>query len=114
MISRTYETLYIIRPDVGEEQLEQTINQFRTLLEEQGATKVKVQNRGKRRFAYPIRKLREGYYVLMTYTAPGTAIAPLERAMRLNEAVLRFMTITIEAKAEEDDVENDNPALART
>jgi len=113
MITRTYETLYIIRPDVGEEQLEQTISQFRTLLEEQGATKLKVQNRGKRRFAYPIKKLREGYYVLMTYTAPATAIAPMEKAMRLNEAILRFMTITIEADTAKDEAESDNPVLAR-
>ncbi len=113
MITRAYETLYIVRPDVGEEQLEQIISQFRTLLEEQGATKLKVQNRGKRRFAYPIKKLREGYYVLMTYVAPGTAIAPLEKAMRLNEAILRFMTITIEADANEDEAASDNPVLAR-
>lgn len=113
MITRNYETLYIIRPDVGEEQLEQTISQFRTFLEEQGATKVKVQNRGKRRFAYPIKKLREGYYILMTYTAAGTAIAPLERAMRLNENILRFMTIVLEEETDTEDAEDENPVLAR-
>lgn len=113
MITRNYETLYIIRPDVGEEQLEQTISQFRTFLEEQGATKIRVQNRGKRRFAYPIKKLREGYYILMTYTAAGTAIAPFERAMRLNENILRFMTIVLEEETETETTEQENPVLAR-
>ncbi|GAX34630.1 30S ribosomal protein S6 [Nodularia sp. NIES-3585] len=92
-MSIVYETLYILRPDIGEEQVEQAIAKYQNLLTEQGAENMKIQNRGKRRLAYEINKHRDGIYVQMDYTGPGTAIAPMERAMRLSEEVIRYLTI---------------------
>lgn len=88
-----YETMYILRPDIGEETLDQTVNQIQTLLQEQGATEIETQLRGKRHLAYEIQNYREGIYIQMNYTAPGSAIAPMERAMRLSENVIRYLTI---------------------
>jgi small subunit ribosomal protein S6 len=99
-----YETLYILRPDLGEELVDQQIAKYQTLLNEQGVTNLEIQHRGKRRLAYDIGKFREGVYVQMNYEAAGTAIAIMERAMRLSDEVIRYMTIKPEvvAATEED------------
>lgn len=87
-----YETMYILRPDLGEEQVEQAINKYQNLLREQGAEQIEIQHRGKRRLAYEIAKQRDGIYIQMNYQAPGSLIAPLERAMRLSDEVIRYLT----------------------
>jgi small subunit ribosomal protein S6 len=88
-----YETMYILRPDLGDEQVEQAIAKYENLLREQGADNIQIQNRGKRRLAYEINKQRDGIYIQMNYTASGNVVAVLERAMRLSEEVIRYLTI---------------------
>lgn len=88
-----YETMYILRPDLGDEQVEQAITKYQNLIAEQGAENIQIQNRGKRRLAYEIKRQRDGIYIQMNYTGSGNIIAPLERAMRLSEEVIRYMTI---------------------
>ncbi|KAB8317639.1 30S ribosomal protein S6 [Tolypothrix campylonemoides VB511288] len=93
-----YETMYILRPDLNDEQVEQAIAKYENLLREQGAENIQIQNRGKRRLAYEISRQRDGIYIQMNYTGPGNIIAPLERAMRLSEEVIRYLTIKQEVK----------------
>lgn len=100
MKSFVYETMYILRPDLTEEQVEQLITKHRDLLQEQGGQNIKVQNLGKRRLAYDIQKHREGTYIQMNYEGPGQQIAVLERAMRLSEEVIRYLTIKNEVTVE--------------
>lgn len=88
-----YETMYILRSDLGEEQVDSAIAKYQTLIQEQGAANIEIQHRGKRRLAYEIQRQREGVYIQMNYQGPGTIIAPLERAMRLSEDVIRYLTI---------------------
>ena len=92
-MSESYEMMYILRPDLGEEQVNLAIAKYRNLLQEQGADQIEIQHRGKRRLAYPIQKQREGIYIQMNYQAPGTHVAPLERAMRYSEDVIRYLTL---------------------
>ncbi|MBD2682520.1 MULTISPECIES: 30S ribosomal protein S6 [Nostoc] len=92
-MTTSYETMYILRPDLGDEQVEQAITKYQNLLREQGAEDIQIQNRGKRRLAYEIKRHRDGIYIQFNYTAPATAIAPYERAMRLSEDVIRYLTI---------------------
>lgn len=92
-MSTVYETMYILRPDLSDEQVDQAIAKYQTLIQDQGAENIEIQNRGKRRLAYEIQKQRDGIYIQMNYTGPGTIIAPLERAMRLSEEVIRYLTI---------------------
>lgn len=96
----TYETMYILRPDLGEEQTDQIIGKYQSILQEQGAADIHTQHRGKRRLAYEINDYREGVYIQMNYEAPGTAIAIMERDMRLTEDVIRYLTIRNEPVAE--------------
>jgi small subunit ribosomal protein S6 len=92
-MSTVYETMYILRPDLSDEQVDQAIAKYQTLIQDQGAENIEIQNRGKRRLAYEIKKQRDGIYIQMNYTGPGKIIAPLERAMRLSEEVIRYLTI---------------------
>jgi small subunit ribosomal protein S6 len=92
-MSNAYETMYILRSDLGEELLDQTIERYQTLLREAGATNIDTQHRGKRRLAYEINRQREGIYIQMNYEGDGSFIAAMERSMRQSEEVLRYLTI---------------------
>lgn len=94
-----YETMYILRSDLGDELTDRAIEKYQALLREQGVETIDTQHRGKRRLAYEIDRQREGVYVQMNYAAPSTAIAVLEKAMRLSDEVLRYLTIKPEAAA---------------
>jgi small subunit ribosomal protein S6 len=96
-----YETMYILRPDLNDEVVDQEIDKYQTLLKDNGATILETQHRGKRRLAYEIDRQREGIYIQMNYEAPGPAIAILERAMRLSEEVIRYLTVKQEKVKEE-------------
>lgn len=96
-----YETMYILRPDIGDEAVDGAISRYQDMLTESGAEELETQHRGKRRLAYEINRYREGVYIQMNYRAPGTAIAPMERAMRLSEEVIRYLTIRFEEPSEE-------------
>jgi small subunit ribosomal protein S6 len=88
-----YETMYILRPDITEEVVDSEIARYQEILQEQGATILETQHRGKRRLAYEIQRHREGIYIQMNYQGPGHVVAPMERAMRLSENVIRYLTV---------------------
>jgi small subunit ribosomal protein S6 len=92
-VNFVYETMYILRPDLGDELTDQAIEKYQNLLREQGADTIETQHRGRRRLAYEIQRQREGVYIQMNYTAPGAAVAVLERAMRLSDDVIRYLTV---------------------
>lgn len=96
-----YETMYILRPDINDDLVDQAIAKYQSLLKENGAEMLETQHRGKRRLAYPINKHRDGIYVQMNYKAPGTAIAIVERAMRLSDEVIRYLTVKQDVRAPE-------------
>lgn len=88
-----YETMYILRPDIPEEEVESHVTKYRDLVVEAGGEVLDNQMRGKRRLAYPIAKHREGIYVQLNHNGDGQQVAPLERAMRLSEDVIRYLTV---------------------
>jgi small subunit ribosomal protein S6 len=92
-MNNSYEMMYILRPDLGEDQVQQQVKKYQEFLQNSGAEDIQVQIRGKKRLAYPIKKFQDGVYVLMNYEADGSQIASLERAMRLSEEVIRYLTI---------------------
>ena len=94
-MSRLYETMYILRPDLAEPDLDIAITKYKTLLEEKGAEELTIQNRGKRRLAYEVKKNREGIYIQMNYTAPPVAVETMEKSMKLSDEVIRYMTLKV-------------------
>jgi len=99
-MTTVYETMYILRPDLGDEQVVQQIAKYENLIREHGAENIEIQTRGKRRLAYEIQRHRDGIYIQMNYIGPGTIIAIMERAMRLSEDVIRYMTVKQEVHQE--------------
>ncbi|MEB3293765.1 MAG: 30S ribosomal protein S6 [Synechococcales bacterium] len=93
-----YETMYILRPDLNDESVDQAIEKYQSILKDNGAEIIETQHRGKRRLAYEIGKSREGIYIQMNYKGAGPVVATLERAMRLSEEVIRYLTVKQEAE----------------
>ena len=108
-MSFVYETMYIIRPDFNEERVDQTIQKYQDILREQGVEHIETQHRGKRRLAYEIDRYREGIYVQMNYEPPATSgcIAVLERAMRIGEEVIRYLTVKQPLLEEDPETESE-------
>ena len=88
-----YETMYILRPDIAEEEVIKHIEKYNKVLENNGGKVLDSQMRGKRRLAYTIAKNREGIYVQLSHQGDGQHIEKIEKAMRLSEDVIRYMTI---------------------
>ncbi|MBO0664348.1 30S ribosomal protein S6 [Jiella sp. MQZ9-1] len=91
-----YEHVFLSRQDISNQQVDQLVETFRGILENNGGKIVKVENWGLKTLAYRIKKNRKAYYTLLNIDAPSEAVDELERLMRFNEDVLRYMTIRVE------------------
>ena len=88
-----YETMYILRPDIPEEEVDNHLKKYSEILEKSGTEVLDSQMRGKRRLAYPIAKHKEGIYVQLSHQGDGQQVIVLEKAMRLSEDVIRYLTV---------------------
>jgi small subunit ribosomal protein S6 len=98
-MERNYETVCIVRPDAGAEIVKAVIQKASSAVEGLKGRVTKVEEWGRRRLAYPIRKKNEGYYFLVNYTSGPDASKELERVLKVNEDVIRYQTIRLEAGA---------------
>jgi len=103
-----YETMYILRPDIAEEEVTKHIEKYNKILENNGGKVLDSQMRGKRRLAYPIAKHREGIYVQLSHQGDGQHIEKIEKAMRLSEDVIRYLTVKQEGPLPTPKVSNKN------
>ena len=92
-----YENVFIARQDISGAQVDQLADTFTQLIADQGGEIKKREYWGLRNLAYRMNKNRKGHYILFNIDAPPAAIAELERTMRINEDVLRFMTVRVDA-----------------
>lgn len=88
----TYETMFILRPNLEEEKRNEVIEKFKNIISQDGEVK-EVNEWGVRKLAYEIEKLREGYYVLVDFVANPSLPMELERNFRITDEVIRFMVI---------------------
>jgi small subunit ribosomal protein S6 len=95
-----YENVFIARQDISAAQAEALTEQFANLIAEQGGKVTKKEQWGLRNIAYRINKNRKGHYVLMNIEASGPAISEMERQMRINEDILRYLTVRVDALEE--------------
>lgn len=91
-----YETVYIARQDLSDAQVKELTDGYSKIITDNGGKVTKVENWGLRSLAYKINKNRRGFYVLIESDTPAPAIHEVERTMRLNEDILRFMTIRLD------------------
>ena len=91
-----YESVLIARQDLGASQVNALVENLSEVLKREGGEVVKTDNWGLKNLAYRIKKNRKGHYVLLNIAAPAKAIFEYERLMRLNEDVIRYMTIKVD------------------
>ena len=91
-----YESVLIARQDLGASQINTLVSELSEVIKKEGGEVVKVDNWGLKNLAYRIKKNRKGYYVLLNIVAPAKAIFEYERLVRLNEDVIRYMTIKVD------------------
>ncbi|MCR6545549.1 30S ribosomal protein S6 [Dehalobacterium formicoaceticum] len=90
---RAYEAMYIIRPDFDEEKVKATMEKYSTLIQNNGGELGKVDLWGKRRLAYEVKKLHEGFYVLMKFNGQAEVPAELERNFKISDDVIRYLVV---------------------
>lgn len=93
-ILNSYETMFIVNPQLSEEDTKAVVEKFTALISE-NSEEMQVNEWGKRRLAYPINDLMEGYYVLVDYKGDPAFIAELTRLFNINENVMRAMTVRL-------------------
>ena len=95
-MSRLYEVMFIVRPDVVEEEIEKLIAGFSTTITSGGGVVKNVEKMGRRKLAYIVRKFSDGNYVLLTIEANGAGVLELERRLRVTEPVIKFITVRMD------------------
>jgi small subunit ribosomal protein S6 len=95
-MNRTYEIMFIVRPDVEEADLDKLIEGLSANIASGGGEIKSVEKMGRRRLAYTVRKFNDGFYVLLTVGAPGNLIGEIERRLRVSEPVIKFITVRMD------------------
>ena len=91
-----YEHIFMARQDVTPQQVETMVDQYKGVIEQNGGTVEKTEMWGVKSLAYRIKKNRKAHFTMFNLNAPAPAVAEMERQMRINEDILRFMTIRVE------------------
>src|SRR5271163_4935526 len=95
-MNRIYELMFIVRPDMTEEDLDKLIAMLQSIVPASGGSIQKVDKMGKRRLAYTVKRFHEGIYVLMVVEGGGAVIHELERRLRVTEQVIKFLTVRVD------------------
>jgi small subunit ribosomal protein S6 len=95
-MNRTYELMFIVRPDMPEEDQDKLISTLESVVTTSGGQMKNVEKMGKRRLAYMVRRFHDGVYILLTLEGSGGLIHELERRLRVSEPVIKFLTVRID------------------
>ena len=95
---RNYELMYILKPDMEEEVIQQAIDKYAAIITDGQGEVVSIDKWGKRRLAYEIKDLHDGYYVLVTFKSEPAVVVELDRVMKISDDMLRFMIINKDEK----------------
>lgn len=93
---KSYESVVIINAALEDEQIEATISRLQEVITTHGGEIFDIDRWGRKRLAYPIQKAKSGYYVIFRFNAPTNLISTLERSLRLDENVIRYLTIALD------------------
>ncbi len=109
-----YESMLIARQDLGQSQVNDIVATLSDAIKKEGGEVVNVDNWGLKNLAYRIKKNRKGYYVVLNISAPANAIFEYERLARLNEDIIRFMTVKVDEFNTAGQSEEENAAVEET
>ena len=91
-----YESLFIIRPTLTDEETTTLIDKMKGVAEKSGANFMKAENWGRRKLAYEVKRERKGTYAYFYFKGPGNVVGDLERAYRLEDTILKFLSVRLE------------------
>ncbi|MBW2466742.1 MAG: 30S ribosomal protein S6 [Deltaproteobacteria bacterium] len=92
---RRYETIFIVRPNISEDEIEASINRTSTIIENDGGTVIRVDKWGLKKLAYLIKKESQGYYVYVDYAGIPASVSEIERIFRIDEKILKYLTVKL-------------------
>jgi small subunit ribosomal protein S6 len=95
-MNRTYELMFIVRPDMAEEDQDKLISTLETAVTSSGGQVKSVEKMGKRRLAYIVRRFHDGLFILLTFEGSGGLVHELERRLRVTEPVIKFLSVRID------------------
>jgi len=95
-MNRTYELMFIVRPDMTEEDQDKLISTLETAVTSSGGAVKSVEKMGKRRLAYIVRRFHDGLFILLTFEGSGGLVHELERRLRVTEPVIKFLSVRID------------------
>jgi small subunit ribosomal protein S6 len=93
---RSYEVMFIVRPDVEEGELDKVLETFSGYITQGGGTIRSTEKMGRRRLAYTVKKFNDGYYLLIIAEAPASLMAEIERRLRVSEQIIKFITVRMD------------------
>ncbi len=93
---RDYEIMFIIRPDVPDEEVDRLITQMEGVVTGAGGKVESVEKMGRRRLAYRVKKSREGFYVLFSVKGSGQTVKEVERRFKVTDAVIRYLSVRVD------------------
>lgn len=102
---RRYETIYILRPNLGEEEINTLIDNTNAIILKEGGTIINLDRWGLRKFAYPIKKESQGTYILCDFATEPAAVFEMERKFRIDDSVLKYMTVKLADDITEEKIE---------
>ncbi len=95
-----YETLFVVKPTLTEEEITAQINKIKDVLTKENAELIAEDAMGMRKLAYPVDKHLRGYYTVLYYKAEGASIAEIERNLKINENIIKFLSVKYSKKKE--------------
>ncbi len=95
-MNRTYEIMFIVRPDVEEAELDKLIETFSGYVTSGGGEVKSTEKMGRRRLAYTVQKFNDGFYILLIIAAPAALVAEIERRLRVSEQIIKFITVRMD------------------
>ncbi len=88
-----YETIFVINPDLGEDEVQNVVTKFTGIISSQNGVQLKLEDWGRRRLAYKIEKFSQGYYVLADFAGMPAGVAELERNLKIDDRIIRFLSV---------------------
>ncbi|RLB42258.1 MAG: 30S ribosomal protein S6 [Deltaproteobacteria bacterium] len=104
---RFYETLYLLTPELSQEEYKEVLEKFNSIIEKNGGVVIRLDEWGKKELAYQVRKFDKGFYVLLQYCGPPGITFLLERDLRLDDRVMKYQTIKLRDKADPDELKRE-------
>src|SRR5256886_12724217 len=98
-MAQLYESIFILRPSLADDDIHKTLDKVKSTVEKAGGTIEHLENWGKKKLAYEVKQEKKGVYVQLHFRGNGTAVSELERLFRLEDVILKFLTVKLEAPA---------------